>query len=186
MYIYRMVETKRHRIFSFILLTTACCLYVYGLLTGYFFVDTVDWMIMTGILYLLMHYITLSLHKYASSAKWIIALFIIGITATVWFREHNAWLAVSVLAWNIAIFSSIHTLQRSKNAYVRFNPLIFFRAGNALFSTFFVISFIAAFIGRNTEFDLTCTDIKKASTSVITYTQEKFDFGVQELQQAKS
>lgn len=123
-----------------------------------------------------MHYVTLSWHKYAHENKRLRGIFILLVTGGVRLYTQNLWLTASAFLRNIAVFSALHTLQGSLDSRVHFNPIVFFRAGDALFSVFFVLSFISSFIGRNTDFDLSCSDIRSASTKVITYTQERFDF----------
>ncbi len=177
------VKRTRHRVFSLILLAIALCAYVWAILVGYVFVEISDRMISTGVLYLLMHYVTLSRYKQAHAFKraWFFIIWIATLFIT--YKTQNIWLWVSFLTRNIAISSALHTLEGSLKTRINFNPLVFFRAGDALFSVFFVISFIAAFVGRNQEFNLTCDDITRASTRIITYTQEKFNFGKVELEQ---
>ena len=177
------VKQTSKRVFSLILLTGILCIYVWAILVGYVFVDISDRMIATGVLYLLMHYVTLSRYKQAHAFKraWFFIIWIATLFIT--YKTQNIWLWVSFLTRNIAISSALHTLEGSLKTRINFNPLVFFRAGDALFSVFFVISFITAFVGRNQEFNLTCDDITRASTRIITYTQEKFNFGKVELEQ---
>ena len=85
------VKQTGHRVFSLILLTGILCIYVWAILVGYVFVDISDRMIATGVLYLLMHYVTLSRYKQAHAFKrawffiiWIATLFITYKTQNIW------------------------------------------------------------------------------------------------------
>lgn len=173
---------EKQKWFSLVVITLAICAYLRAFIRGYLLIHLGERIITTAILYFLMHYVTLSWYIQAHTYKRIRVAFIGILTGIVTFKTGNIRLGVSVLTWHIAFSSALHTLQWSLASRVSFNPLVFFRAGDAIFSVFFVVSFISAFIGRNTEFTLTCDDITKASTRVITYTQETFDFGKQELQ----
>ena len=85
------VKQTSKRIFSLILLTGTLCAYVWAILVGYVFVEISDRMISTGVLYLLMHYVTLSRYKQAHAFKrawffiiWIATLFITYKTQNIW------------------------------------------------------------------------------------------------------
>lgn len=156
-------------------------IYIWGLVHGYVSPMWGGWMFATALLYMMMHYVTLSwrdtVHKYGR-AIWVfiaaITLFILGFTK-------NIWLGLSVLLWHAAIRSVVHSLEDILTNRRKFHFQEFFQAGSVMFSIFFTLSFITAFMGRNQQFTLTCDDITKASTAVLSYTQDKFNIGVHQI-----
>ncbi len=86
------VKQTSKRVFSLILLTVALCAYVWAILVGYVFVDVASRMIATGVLYLLMHYVTLSGYKQVRTLKrpWIFIMWIATLFIT--YKTQNIWL----------------------------------------------------------------------------------------------
>ena len=134
-------------------------------------------MFATALLYMMMHYITLSrrsaVHRYGG----LIALCVAAIGVIVAVATKNIRLALSSILWHAALFSVVYSLEDIISNRRRFRPAQFFRTGGALFSIFFTLSFITAFIGRNQHFTLNCETLNGASNSVINFTERTFHIG---------
>lgn len=156
-------------------------MYIWWLVDGYLSPMRGGWMFATALLYIMMHYVTLSwrdtVHKYG----WIIWIFILVITGFIMVDFNNVWLGISILLWHVALRSVIYSLENELLNSRRFNKRGFFQTWGVLFSVLFTLSFITAFIWRNQQFTLWCDEIISASTSVITYTQEKFNISIHQV-----
>lgn len=156
-------------------------IYIRGLVHGYISPVWWGWMFATALLYMMMHYVVLSrrdtVHKYG----WAVRLFVAVMTLAILGYTKNIWLWISVLMWHAALWSVVHSLEEILTNRRKFQFQQFFQAWGALFSIFFTLSFITAFIGRNQQFTLTCDDITRASTAVLSYTQDKFNVWVHQI-----
>lgn len=158
-------------------------IYVRGLIHGYFSPMRGGWMFATALLYIFMHYVTLSWRDMAHKYGWIVWTIFGVLVFSILAITKNIWIGLSALLRHAAIRSVLHSLEAVLTNRRTFSPVEFFQSGWALFSIFFTLSFITAFIGRNQQFDLTCQDIYKASNAVINYTEEKFNIGYHQIQQ---
>lgn len=156
-------------------------LYIWWMVHGYFAPQRAGRMIATALIYIMMHYVTLSWRDTAHKYGWIVRIFITVMTFTVLITTGNIWLWLSVLLWHAALRSVIHSLEEILTNRRKFRLKEFFQAGGALFSIFFTLSFITAFMGRNEQFTLTCDDIYEASFKVVNYTEEKFNVGFEQI-----
>lgn len=113
------------------------------------------------------------MHKY----RWFVLMFVLIISGIVITRTGSVWIGVSVLLWHAALRGVMHSLENILSTRKKFKKSVFFQAGGAIFSIFFTLSFITAFIGRNEKFTLTCDDIYDAGFAVVNYSEEKFNVG---------
>lgn len=138
-------------------------------------------MFATALLYIMMHYVTLSRRTAVHRYGWVIAICVGAVGLVIGVVSKNIRLGVSSVLRHIALLSVVYSLEDIISNRRRFRPAQFFRTGGTLFSIFFTLSFITAFIGRNQEFSLTCEDITKASTSVLRYTQDGLIAGIHQI-----
>ena len=109
-------------------------------------------------------------------------MYVLALSIVILVITKNIWLGLSALLRHAAIGSVVYSLEEVLTNRRKFIVGEFFQAGGALFSIFFTLSFITAFIGRNQEFNLTCDDIYRASNAVVNYTEDKFNVGYHHIQ----
>lgn len=164
-----------------VVISLLAIVYIWGLVHGYAQPLRAGRMFATALLYIMMHYVTLSrrsaVHRYGQ----LIAICVGAIGLVIWVVSKNIRLTASSVLWHAALFSVVYSLEDIISNRRKFRPGQFFRTGGTLFSIFFTLSFITAFIGRNQEFSLTCNDIMDASTSVVRYTQNGLTAGIHQI-----
>lgn len=84
-------------------------------------------MFATALLYILMHYVTLSWRDTVHAYGWAIWIFILGMTGFVMIHSNNVRLGVSVLLWHTALRTVIHSLEDALYNRRRFKMTEFFQ-----------------------------------------------------------
>ncbi len=153
-------------------------LYIRWVITGYF--SPVRWqrMFATALLYMMMHYVIMSWRETIHKHGRYIMVYVILITGAVLYFTGNIWLALSSLLRHIAIGSVVYSLEEVMTNRRRFRTKEYFSTGWVLFSVFFTLSFITAFMGRNQTFTLSCEEIYDASHAVIRYSEDTLHLNV--------
>lgn len=161
-------------------------LYLRGLMHGYFEPMRGGRMFATALLYIMMHYVTLSWRDTVHQYRWFVLIFVVIISGIVIAYTGNIWAGISVFLWHAALRSVSHSLETILSNRRKFSKKEFFQAGGALFSIFFTLSFITAFLGRNEQFTLTCDDIYRAGYAVIDYSEETFNVGIHQIEERQA
>lgn len=169
-----------------VLIVIFALLYLWWFIHGYIIAGVGGWMFATALLYILMHYVTLSWRETVQEYTWVAWIFMLGVSIFVGVLTHSAWMWASALFWHGALWFVIDSLEDSLINRRRFKSIDFFTTGGVLFSILFTLSFITSFIGRNPHFNLTCNEINDASTSVVSYTKETVSISVEAINNAKN
>lgn len=181
-------DTQWNRIFrkrEICMILIGIGIYIWWLTTWYLSPIRNYRMFTTALLYISMHYVAISWYDLVYKYKWRLTIFISIICIGIGIYTKNLRLFISVILWHVAIVSTLYTLNWVLKTNIVFRKTIFFRAWGWLFTVFFTMSFISAFIWRNNEFTLTCSDIMAASNAVINYTEKKFNIGIEQINQWK-
>ena len=168
-----------------ITLLIALGIYIRWVIHGYVSLMLGGRMFASALLYMLMHYVTLSRRSVVHKNSMIIWIIIVTISLIILWVTRNIRLGISVFLWHAALLSVTYSLEDTLTNRRTFSIKEFFQAGGMMFSMLFTLSFITGFIGRNQQFTLTCEQITSASMSVINFTERRFGIGNDEINDLK-